>query len=609
MDFPNAQETLDKLKKAFHPSSETGEDRDGLTQFQDAYKAFLSQYDTFKDALVAPEAAEKNVKDRSAFEFLNPIFGAVNWVLKKTGEAVAGKRPEEADPVAERILAEAKKASASFGKLTVDDRLKYLAILQKEVAAREFDIALTITADTGKPIDLSRGTYDEKAGKYINGEISKGDDWFNFAQGQAKSQLNQTVNRLNLETTNIPAGAVNVIGAFNYPYALTIGGIVGGLAAGNGVIISATSKAPGWTLPFMEAVKAANEAFSKELTGDKKRHFDACKDTLVQTTMGSNRYISAHADVVHFVGGDDTGKNIAESRAKNGKSKPILELGGTNVVAVMNSAIKDDQSAKNIAQTIYKGFTDATGQRCTAPRILCAQEGDAMEVANFLKKLCDPNDSTSGLKKAKIGNPFESGVQMGPLVDETAYQRMKAAIALAEEIGGIVSNKQLDIRSNDLPRSANEKMGHWVNPIAIDWTGVDLEKLKTLKSDKLGENNKPLFNNKLEEFNAMLSNEVFGPMIHIIHPVKDVHAAVAKANEIDKHKLATAIFSDLDQEKKDYCDGVEATSVMINAAPKDLNPDGMHGHPGQLQIGGNTHFGLYSVGMKSVREASVAVSP
>jgi acyl-CoA reductase-like NAD-dependent aldehyde dehydrogenase len=292
--------------------------------------------------------------------------------------------------------------------------------------------------------------------------------------------------------------------------------------------------------------------------------FEKVAKGLVQIGVGVNRTLTSEADVVHFVGGDVTGAMIAKSR---GLKPTILEMGGSNVVAVMASALDHEGAAKEISDVIYGGFVPATGQRCTAPRMLIAEPG-AEDVVKTLGKMIAEGDH-------KIGNPFAKGTKMGPLVDRGARQKMDEAIALAKEVGATVyGSPKVDPAKLSLAGNENS---FWVSPVMIDWSTADLAKPENA-----------------ERYKKLVGEEIFGPLLHVAPRIKGVDEAVAFTNKFDTHGLAGAIFSGNDGEIAKYADGIRVTSLTVNEGPKDRSPYGPHGHPGLRTIGGAAHFNLYT---------------
>ncbi|TAL30767.1 MAG: aldehyde dehydrogenase family protein [Alphaproteobacteria bacterium] len=502
--------------------------------FRTDYKTYLSQFPAFS-AAYSPVPTDLPV--------YSAIFGRTCFYLKQTNDIQAAD-----------ILKDGRAASEVFGRLTIAERLDFLKVLQEKIKAHEQDIGMVISADTGKPVDLSVK------------EMTKGAEWFDYACQDAERQIGPR-GPFESKPVAYPLGVAQIIGAYNYPYALAIGGIVGALTAGNGVVVSAPLKAPNWVFPFMTAVDEAVADFSAKAAAEGKPwagSFAAIGKGLVQASVGVNRSLTAEADIVHFVGGDVTGAMIAKSR---GTKPTILEMGGSNVVAVMASALDKPTAAKEIAETIYGGFGPATGQRCTAPRMLIAEPG-AEDVVRELGKIITEGDP-------HIGNPFAKGTKMGPLVDRGAHQKMDEAMALAKELGATVYGTG-KVNSNIVPQALDGN-SFWVSPVMIDWSTANTSKPEDA-----------------ERLKKLLGEEIFGPLLHVAPRIKGVDEAIAFTNKFDTHGLAGAIFSEDKAEIDKYADGVRTTSLTVNEGPKDRSPYGPHGHPGLRTIGGAAHFNLYT---------------
>ena len=584
-----ATETIEKLKADFNVAAKNDEaSAAGIAAFKKDYIEYLSRFPEFHNSI-----AEDSDK-KTSIAVPNAMFGGENFRLKATTEGKV-------------ILQKSGNAQKIYGKMSIEDRLEFLDILKKKIVEHQKDIILTITADC-KPIDLATG------------EVSKASAWFDFADANAKKQLEKssvTVGNKKYETKTSyePAGIVQVIGAFNYPLALTLPGIVGGLASGNSVVVSTPEKAPNWIFPFMQAASEAVTDFAKKhkLNPEAQK---ALKDGLIQYSIGRDPTISNKADVVHFVGGDVAGKAIKKAR---GDKPTILELGGSNVVTVMNDAVTNDAEAKEIVKKIYGGFGPTTGQRCTAPRILLVEKGEPQQagqpkkisaetVAEKLEAMCAGGaitgsggignpfiaatkklDQNGTLELDKDGKPIEiPGTRIGALVDNGAYKGMQEMITLASRVGATVHGKlDANMEGSNLPKG-----GHWVNPIAIDWS----------EAEKNPENAKEIYA-KIKE------KEIFGPLIHIMSPVKDIEEAITKTNELDTHNLASAIFTKSEAIKNKYFKETNAVSQSWNEAPSDKSPKGEHGHPDKrhglpihsaapdgeksIRIGGDNHFLAY----------------
>ncbi len=541
-------------------------DDNNFVGFQERYKSYLmSKY---------PDANKFIGDDGLAVR--NPIFGGINFHLRTT-----------TDEDVNNIMKNGRAAQEVFAKKSLEQRLDFLEILNKHIEGRKEEIKLIITADMGKAITIT------------DGEMKKGSEWVKFAKTKAAEQLKTTGED---DHSKDPLGVVQVIGAFNYPYALTISGIMGALAAGNSVVASTPDKAPNWIFPFAEAAKAAVKEFSEKYNLDPKEA-EILQKGLIQKTIGRNNLIDK-ADLVHFVGSKEVGDYINDRR---GDKPTIREMGGNNFVVVMNDSITADRPPEKIAKEIWSGIgAQATGQRCTRPGHLIVQQDEpgnpkASLVLAELKKICS-NAYKHDPERAEIviGNPLNPKTQNGPLVDGGAYRMMNDIVELAKksgaEITGLNPKGGIDANyegRNDIKLPTN-KDAYWVNTIIIDWN-------KALKKQKT-EERKAELREKIDSI--ILGKEVFGPLIHVIEPVKDIDAAIKKVNELDPHKLSAAIYTENkgpspESNESRFRKETGITSVVVNGPPKDLSPTEKHGHPGEPGIGGEFHFANYTNDIKN----------
>ena len=478
----------------------------------------------------------------------NAIFGETGFYLNQTN-----------DIQAQQLLEGGRAASDVLATLSIDERLEFLSILERKLKEHTEEEMLVITADTGKPIDLSAT------------EIEKGNAVFGFAYKKAKAQLATRIEHeaeQDLIISADPLGVAQIIGAYNYPYALAMTGIIGALTAGNGVVVSAPLKAPNWVFPFIQAAQEATEEYTTKAFQEGKpwaAEFAAIAPKLIQYSVGRNDHLTHEADIVHFVGSNATGEAIRQSR---GLKKTILEMGGSNVGVVMASAIQRPEDAQKIADIITAAFAPSTGQRCTALRMLIVQYG-AEAVLDNLFRICAAGPGEL------LGNPFTKGVKMGPLVDGYAHQKMQEAIDLAHKVGAKVFGN-LKVNDERIPPSLNQH-SYWVNPIAIDWRSANLAE-----------------GNNAKDLHECLSHEIFGPLIHVLPQIHDLNEGIEKTNALDTNGLAGALFTNDPNDVKRYQAKTKVTSLSVNEASKDRSPWGPHGHPGLDTIGSDGHFRLYT---------------
>ena len=149
-----------------------------------------------------------------------------------------------------------------------------------------------------------------------------------------------------------PYGTVLIIGAWNYPFYLTLGPAVGAIAAGNTLVLKPSEIAP------------ASAALMAELV---PRYLDNDAIAVVEGDGAlSQELIAQGFDRVFFTGGTEIGRKVYEGAAPH-LTPVTLELGGKSPVIVAEDA-DIDVAAKRIA---WIKLLNA-GQTCVAPDYVLA---------------------------------------------------------------------------------------------------------------------------------------------------------------------------------------------------------------------------------------------
>ncbi len=149
-----------------------------------------------------------------------------------------------------------------------------------------------------------------------------------------------------------PYGTVLVIGAWNYPFYLTLGPAVGAIAAGNAVVLKPSE------------IAAASSHLMAELV---PRYLDSDAIAVIEGDGAvSQELIAQGLDRVMFTGGTEIGRKVYEGAAPY-LTPCTLELGGKSPVIVAADA-DVDVAAKRIAWIkLLNG-----GQTCVAPDYVLA---------------------------------------------------------------------------------------------------------------------------------------------------------------------------------------------------------------------------------------------
>jgi len=192
-----------------------------------------------------------------------------------------------------------------------------------------------------------------------------------------------------------PYGTVLIIGAWNFPFALTLGPAVGAIAAGNTVVLKPSEVAP------------ASSALMAELV---PRYLDGDAIAVIEGDGAvSQELIAQGFDHLLFTGGTEIGRKVYEGAAPH-LTPVTLELGGKSPVIV--SADADiDVAAKRIAWTKLIN----SGQICIAPDYVLADAKIRDELVDKIK------DAVTAFERGETGGK--------PIVNRRHFDRLTNSLA------------------------------------------------------------------------------------------------------------------------------------------------------------------------------------
>jgi aldehyde dehydrogenase (NAD+) len=212
-----------------------------------------------------------------------------------------------------------------------------------------------------------------------------------------------------------PYGTVLVIGAWNYPFYLTLGPAVGALAAGNAVVLKPSE------------ITAATSHLMAELV---PRYLDEDAVAVVEGDGAvSQELIAQGLDRICFTGGTEIGRKVYEGAAPH-LTPVTLELGGKSPVIVAEDAAVD-VAAKRIAWIKLMN----SGQTCVAPDYVLADAKIRDELVN---------------KITEAVTTFESGQPEGKkIVNQRQFDRLANYLAATKgniALGGATDASNLRIQ-------------------------------------------------------------------------------------------------------------------------------------------------------------------
>lgn len=266
------------------------------------------------------------------------------------------------------------------------------------------ELAEIITKESGKPLQEALGEV-----TYANAYI----EWY---AEEAKRIYGRTI-PANSPSKNIiikkqPVGLVAGITPWNFPAAMLTRKVAPALAAGCSFIIKPAAETP---LTTMRLVELAYEA------GVPENVFKAVNGA--GSDIGKIFTDSELVRKITFTGSTAVGKSLIENSADTVKHVS-MELGGHAPIIICGDADIDIA----VDQTIASKFRNA-GQTCICANRLFVHE---LIVDEYSKKLSEK------VAQLKVGNGLDEGVQVGPLINEKAYDKVSAQADNAKELGAVI---------------------------------------------------------------------------------------------------------------------------------------------------------------------------
>jgi acyl-CoA reductase-like NAD-dependent aldehyde dehydrogenase len=315
-----------------------------------------------------------------------------------TGELIAEVPRAGADLVAERARA-ARAAQPAWAAMPLEARLQILQRFRVAVAAEVEPLAVTLTAEVGKPIRQSRNE--------INGLLVRID--FFLAEAAATLAPQQVFMDAGMrEVISFdPLGVIANISAWNYPYFVGGNVFVPALLAGNAVLYKPSEFA---TLTGLHIARLLRESGVPP---------DVFVPLVGRGEVGA-ALLAEDVDGVFFTGSYATGARIAQTVAGR-FIKLQLELGGKDPTYVA-----EDADVKNAAESLADGAMYNAGQSCCSVERIYVHESihDAF-VEAFVETV----------RGFKMGDPTSEDTYIGAITRAPQIDVLEAQVADAQAKG------------------------------------------------------------------------------------------------------------------------------------------------------------------------------
>ena len=302
----------------------------------------------------------------------------------------------------EDAVQSANEAFLSWSKLTSFERSKILQNWYQLILENEEDLACILTLEQGKPLQEALG------------EIRYGASFIAWFAAEAMRIYGDIIPSPDpskrISVIKQPIGVVVAITPWNFPNAMITRKIAPALAAGCTVLVKPAEDTPLSALAL--AVLAQQAGMPAGVLN--------ILTTSQPVTAGD--FFCSHKNIqkISFTGSTKTGKYLMEKGASTLK-KLSLELGGNAPFIVFDDANLEEA----IQGAILSKYRNA-GQTCVCTNRFIIQESI---LSLFLEKLAVAVD------KLALGDGFEEGVQIGPLINDKAIQKVNNLVKEAMEKG------------------------------------------------------------------------------------------------------------------------------------------------------------------------------
>ena len=349
-----------------------------------------------------------------ARKFQNFING--KWVDARSGKTFENRNPADWNELVgtfpksgrEDVEEAVRAARAAFEKwrlVPAPKRGDIMRAVGDLMAARKEDLSRQMTREMGKVLAETRG------------DVQEGIDTAYYAAGEGRRLFGHTVpselsNKYNM-AIRVPVGVAGIVTPWNFPMAIPTWKIFPALLSGNTVVFKPASDTPATATSLVEILMEAG-----------------VPEGVVNLVHGGGGEVGMgivshpEVDLVSFTGSTEVGIKISETAAPTLK-RVSLELGGKNAQIVM-----DDADLDLALEGVLWGAFGTTGQRCTATSRLILHERIHDRFVDML---------VNRVKKLKLGNGLENGVEVGPCVNKGQQDTVKSYVEIGLKEGARIA--------------------------------------------------------------------------------------------------------------------------------------------------------------------------
>lgn len=324
---------------------------------------------------------------------------------KATGEEL-GRVPDLGVEETRAAIEAAHRAFKPWSRLLAKERSAVLRRWYELIIGNADQLALLLTKEQGKPLAEAKG------------EIHYAASFVEFFAEEAKRVHGETIPSPKRDARIVvlkqPVGVIAAITPWNFPAAMITRKVSPALAAGCTAVVKPAEETP---------LSALALAALADMAGIPRGVFNVvtCRDPVA---VGRELTANPLVRMVTFTGSTEVGR-ILMAQAASTVKKVALELGGNAPFIVFDDADID----KAVAGAMQSKFRNA-GQTCVCANRIYVQAG----IYNaFASKLA------AEVARLAVGSGVEDGVNIGPLINSAAIDKVEAHIADAVAHGATVT--------------------------------------------------------------------------------------------------------------------------------------------------------------------------
>jgi malonate-semialdehyde dehydrogenase (acetylating)/methylmalonate-semialdehyde dehydrogenase len=425
-------------------------------------------------------------------EVTNPATGAVIARVPLSGSADL-----------DAAVRAARAALPEWRAVSVIERGRKLFALREGLDARREELARSVTTEMGKTIADARA------------EVARMIEMVECAcaipttmQGRI---IEDVARNVDAETVRQPVGVCAAIVPFNFPAMVPFWFLPFAIGCGNAFVLKPSEQVP------MTQQIAFEVLDSLELPAG-----------VVNLVNGGREVVEGildhpGIDAVSFVGSAPVAKIVYERAAAAGKR--VQALGGAkNHMVVMPDAVVD----KTVGGVIGSAF-GAAGQRCMAGSVLVTVGAAHDRVVPALREATDA---------LKVGDGIDESTDVGPVVSQSACERIRGYIDRGEQEGATIVVDGRD--------AGGDGEGSFVGPTIVDDLARD---------------------------SSLVTDEIFGPVLSVVR-AESLDEAIEIVNA-SRFGNGVSIFTESGAAVRHFRHDVEAGMVGVNigvAAPVAFFP-------------------------------------